>query len=68
MEETKNLKVGDKVRMVNCGEADHYKDRIWVCRTDSFISKYGHEPKPELVFLEDFSGSFYCPYLEKVVE
>ncbi|MBI9052497.1 MAG: hypothetical protein JEY96_01685 [Bacteroidales bacterium] len=56
----KNLKKGDKVVMHTCGEADHYKGRTWICRSDSFMSKSKHE----VVFLKGFSGHFLCEYLQ----
>lgn len=66
MENEKELKFkkGDKVKMYGCYEAslDQYKDRIWTCRTDSYIAKCGEE----VVFLEDYSGFFSALYLIKV--
>jgi hypothetical protein len=60
---TKTFKKGDKVVMYNCYEAkiEKYKDKIWTCQTDSFLSK----GKEDVVFLENFSGYFACEYLKK---
>ena len=60
----KNLKTGDRVKMVNCVEADHYKGKIWTCRSDSY--KYPTGDKEEVVLLEDYAGAFVCEYLAKV--
>lgn len=57
---TNTLKKGDKVIMINCGEANFYKGKIWECETHSF-SQIGNE----LVFLKGFSGSFLTKYLVK---
>ncbi len=59
------LKIGDKVIMVNCGEAEFYKNKVWFCRTDSYPSKYG--TKEELVFLKDFSGCFRVDCLKIIL-
>ncbi|WP_034256850.1 hypothetical protein [Adhaeribacter aquaticus] len=60
---TTTLKKGDKVIMYNCLEGDSYKDKIWICKTDSFLYPYGD--KEEMVFLEGFSGCFVTEYLKK---
>ncbi len=62
----KNFKIGDTVEMFDCGEAEHYKDKIWVCRSDSFFPK--NYPTEEVVFLEGFAGWFSCKYLRTVVK
>lgn len=59
---TKSLKKGDKVKMHNCGEADFYPNKEWVCKTDSFKSHSG----ADVVFLEDYSGYFIVEFLKKV--
>jgi len=61
---TKTFKAGDIVVMHTCYEArmPKYKDKLWTCRTDSFLSK-GNE---EVVFLEDFSGYFAAEFLKRV--
>lgn len=55
------MKKGDKVLMVNCGEAGFHKDRVWICRTDSFVEKHGD--KKDVVFLEGYGGYFLCECL-----
>lgn len=55
------MKKGDKVMMVNCGEADFHKDKVWVCRTDSFVEKHGD--KKDVIFLEGYGGYFLCECL-----
>jgi len=62
--ETKTFKKGDKVVMFDCGEAKHYKGRVWVCETSSFTTL----SKCEVVFLEGFSGSFVAKFLKKNVK
>lgn len=57
------FKKGDTVKMINCGEAEHYKDKVLICRTDSFNPE--HYPKEEVCFLEGFAGWFLCKFLEK---
>lgn len=49
--------------MNGCYEASlpEYKDKVWTCKTDSFLDK----AKQEVVFLEDFSGYFSAQYLMK---
>ena len=59
---TRNIKEGDYVVMHTCGEAEHYHGKLWKCKTDSFKDINKHE----VVFLEEFSGYFYCKYLQKV--
>ena len=56
---TETLKKGDKVVMFNCGEADHYSNKVWECMTDSF-----NQSGSDLVFLNGFSGSFSTKYLK----
>lgn len=53
---------GDAVVMHTCGEAAKYDGRLWHCKTDSFLNAGGHE----VVFLDDFSGSFSANFLQKV--
>ncbi|MCL5117052.1 MAG: hypothetical protein M1272_07880 [Firmicutes bacterium] len=60
----RSLKRGDRVRMVRCGEAEQFGDRIWVCATDEFES--GHSLVQRLVGLEGFSGTFLAECLELV--
>jgi hypothetical protein len=60
---TTTFKKGDKVKMVNCGEADHHGDKEWTCKTDSF--KYPYGDKDEMVFLEGKAGCFLTKCLTK---
>jgi len=55
---------GDKVIMQNCLEAEveKYKNKVWTCRTDSFLDN----SKQEVVFLEGFAGYFLGLYLKKI--
>lgn len=59
---TATFKAGAKVVMHTCFEAriPKYKDKIWTCKTDSFLSR----SKEEVVFLEDFSGYFSVEFLK----
>lgn len=61
---TETFKKGDKVVMHTCYEAsfEKYKDKIWVCQTDSFLDR----GKEEVVFLENFSGYFSSEFLKKI--
>ena len=61
---TETFKKGDKVVMHTCLEAKSpkYKDKLWICQTDSFLSR-GRE---DVVFLEDFSGYFATEFLQRV--
>jgi len=56
---TNTFKEGDKVVMFNCGEADHYPNKVWTCMTNSF-----KQSGSDLVFLHGFSGSFSTQYLK----
>jgi len=60
---TQLFKKGDKVVMHTCHESTLpiYKDRVWTCRTDSFLAR----DKSEVVFLKDFSGYFSANFLKK---
>lgn len=57
---TSTFKKGDKVIMVDCHEADYYKDKEWTCLTDSYISK----SDVHVVHLEGFAGAFAVEYLK----
>lgn len=61
---TETFKVGDNVVMHTCYEASmqKYKDKLWVCQTDSFLSK----GKEDVVFLEGFCGYFSTKFLQRV--
>lgn len=60
----KNFKKGDHVVMHTCYEStlEKYKGKIWKCRTDSYLDK----GDSEIVFLEGFSGAFFCEFLHFV--
>lgn len=62
MKEPNKLKNGDKVVMHSCGEAGFYKGKIWTCSGDSFQNSN----TAEVIFLEGFSGTFLCKYLQEV--
>ena len=61
---TELFKKGDKVVMHTCHESTlpQYKDKVWICETDSFLAR----DKSEVVFLENFSGYFSAKFLKKV--
>ena len=65
-QENKDFKKGDKVVMHTCGEADfpQHKGKLWTCTTDSFRRE---KRSREVVFLEGFSGSFGCEFLQIVI-
>lgn len=62
IEQPEPFKKGDHVIMVNCGEADHYKSRVWECTSDSYKSKGGDM----VTHLDGFVGSFLSSCLQKV--
>ena len=55
------LKMGDKVIMVNCLEAEKYKDKIWEVRSEPW-DLCGSE----VVLLKGKSGGFAAEFLKKV--
>ena len=57
------LKKGDRVKMVNCYEAEKYGDKIWTVRSDPW-----NVCGSEVVLLEGKSGGFATTYLQKVSE
>lgn len=59
---TATFKKGEKVVMHTCGEASHYKGKIWECMTDSYKDRGGQD----VVFLTGFGGCFSAKYLQKV--
>jgi hypothetical protein len=59
-----DLKTGDKVKMVNCLEAERYGDKVWECRSESFTPK--NYPDEKVVFLENYPGWFSCEFLETI--
>jgi hypothetical protein len=52
---------GDRVIMINCGEADRYKGVVWECSSKSYPAKGGDI----VVHLKGFAGCFLCACLEK---
>lgn len=62
---TETFKKGDTVVMHNCYEStfEEYKDKVFICQTDSFLDR----SKEEVVFLEDFSGYFSAKYLKQKI-
>ena len=57
------MPVGTKVRMVNCLEAERYKDKIWTTRSEPWMLCGS-----EVVLLEGKSGGFATEFLEIVEE
>lgn len=55
------LKKIDKVKMINCYEAEKYKDKIWIVRSEPWIVCGS-----EVILLEGKSGGFETEFLEKV--
>ncbi len=54
-----NMPVGTKVRMVNCAEAEKYKDRIWTTRSAPWMCC-----GTLVVLLEGKTGGFAVDMLE----
>lgn len=61
---TETFKKGEEVIMHNCHEStfEEYKNKVWICQTDSFLDK----AKQEVVFLEEFGGYFLVKFLKKI--
>lgn len=55
------LKPGDKVRMVNCYEAEKHRERIWEVRSEPWNCCGS-----EVVLLKGKSGGFATEFLEKI--
>jgi len=55
------MKIGTKVKMVKCLEAEKYKDRIWITKSEPW--KVGSSL---VVLLEGYSGGFAVEFLEIV--
>lgn len=66
----KNFKKGDQVVMFDCMEANASVNygKLWTCAGDSFQRDSNNSgiEQPEVVFLEGYSGSFWCRYLQLV--
>jgi len=56
------MKIGKKVKMVNCLEAEIYKDRIWVTKSETWQLGSGEW----VVKLEGYHGGFAVNKLEVV--
>jgi hypothetical protein len=57
------LKKGDSVVMHSCMEsAGENNGKIWVCACDQYEAHAGYD----VVFLEGFSGTFCCEFLQKI--
>jgi hypothetical protein len=67
MTKIQKLKIGDKVVMHTCGEAEFpkYFGKVWTCKTDEYTTGEGLYEQ-NLVFLEGFSGSFATEFLQLV--
>lgn len=64
---TDQLRRGDGVIMIGCGEAEEHSGKIWYCQTDEFY--HGADQLREgLVFLEGYSGSFKTRFLQRIEE
>jgi hypothetical protein len=57
------MKIGTKVKMVNCAEAEKYKDRVWITRSEPWIVC-----GEKVVLLEGYSGGFSVKCLRKADE
>ena len=58
------MKIGTVVIMVNCAEADKYKGRKWVTRSEPWTLGHGDE----IVLLEGYRGGFAVRCLQEVAE
>lgn len=54
------LKVGDKVVMHTCSEAEKHEGKVWTCRTDEY-----EMCGTQVVMLEGYSGCFAAEFLRK---
>ena len=55
------MKIGTKVKMVNCYEAEKYKDRVWITKSEPWAVG-----GTMVVLLEGKSGGFAVDMLEVV--
>jgi hypothetical protein len=60
------IKRGDKVKLINCAEADDYSDIIFECITDSWKLGNGQEVIRITSSKKDFRGGFAVNRLMKV--
>jgi hypothetical protein len=58
------MKIGTKVKMVNCYEAEKYKDSVWTTRSEPWEIGGGEV----LVLLDGYSGGFALRCLQEVAE
>jgi len=56
------MKIGTKVRIVGCSEAEKYKDIIWETRSEPFKLGDGEL----VVLLKNYIGGFALKYLQEV--
>lgn len=54
--------LGDKVVMVNCAEAEKYKDKVWTIGSNPWVLGCGEE----VILLQGKSGGFSTKCLRKV--
>ncbi len=58
------MKIGTRVKMVNCVEAQKYAGKIWITRSEPW--KLGHGE--EVVLLEGKSGGFATRCLAEITD
>jgi len=56
------MKAGMKVVMVNCLEAEKYKDRVWITKSEPWQISDG----TWVVLLEGYSGGFAVKFLAPI--
>ena len=56
------MKIGAKVIMVNCAEAEKYSDRIWTTRSEPWELGCGEL----VVLLEGYGGGFAVRCLQEI--
>jgi hypothetical protein len=61
-QEEEIVKIGTKVKMVNCSEAETYPDKIWTTRSEPWRLGHGEE----VVLLEGKAGGFAIRCLQVV--
>ncbi len=55
------MKIGTRVKMVDCYEAAKEPDRIWITRSNPWLLGHGEE----VVLLEGKAGGFATRFLEE---
>lgn len=58
------MKVGTKVVMIDCQEANEHKDKVWKTRSEPWLLGHGEE----VVLLEGKAGGFAVQCLRPVEE